>query len=194
VPIGYIWHREIGLGFDPDLRIQEVVRLIFARFRELGSARQVLLSMLAEQVHFPRPPMARWEVRSRGVEVDATSRLMQLRFVTSESAFDYFGTTRAYLEEHGKPVAFYSGAADAGRGDDADGPGTAHRRSSNRARSRATPNSLDALPASPPPSSGQSRNTAPARSIAPGCEPQRVAGGCWVCLGAWKAGSWHRPA
>jgi Recombinase len=32
-----------------------VVRLIFARFRELGSARQVLLSMLVEQVHFPRP-------------------------------------------------------------------------------------------------------------------------------------------
>jgi hypothetical protein len=20
VPIGYVWHREIGLGFDPDLR------------------------------------------------------------------------------------------------------------------------------------------------------------------------------
>jgi DNA invertase Pin-like site-specific DNA recombinase len=55
VPIGYIWHREIGLGFDPDRRIQEVVRLIFARFRQLGSARQVLLSMLAEGVHFPRP-------------------------------------------------------------------------------------------------------------------------------------------
>ena len=55
VPIGYIWHREIGLGFDPDLRIQQVVRLIFARFRELGSARQVLLSMITEQVHFPRP-------------------------------------------------------------------------------------------------------------------------------------------
>jgi hypothetical protein len=39
---------------------------------------------------------------------DATSRLMQLRFVASESAFDYFRTTRAYLETHGKPVAFYS--------------------------------------------------------------------------------------
>src|SRR5689334_19840960 len=39
---------------------------------------------------------------------DATSRLMQLRFVASESAFDDFRTTRAYLEEHGKPVAFYS--------------------------------------------------------------------------------------
>ncbi len=39
---------------------------------------------------------------------DATSRLMQLRFVASELAFDYLRTTRAYLEEHGKPVAFYS--------------------------------------------------------------------------------------
>src|ERR1700731_3402685 len=33
---------------------------------------------------------------------------MQLRFVASESAFDYFRTTRTYVEEHGKPVAFYS--------------------------------------------------------------------------------------
>jgi hypothetical protein len=39
---------------------------------------------------------------------DATSQLMQLRFATSESAFDYFRATRAYLERHGKPVAFYS--------------------------------------------------------------------------------------
>ena len=39
---------------------------------------------------------------------DATSRLMLLRFVASESAFDYFRATRTYLETHGKPVAFYS--------------------------------------------------------------------------------------
>jgi excisionase family DNA binding protein len=55
VPLGYSWHREAGLGFDPDLRVQEVVRLIFARFRELGSARQVHLQLAAEGVHFPRP-------------------------------------------------------------------------------------------------------------------------------------------
>ena len=55
VPFGYIWHREAGLGVDPDLRLQEVIRLIFARFHKLGSARQVLLSMKADQVHFPRP-------------------------------------------------------------------------------------------------------------------------------------------
>lgn len=55
VPIGYIWHREVGLDFDPDLRMQEAIRVIFARFRRLGSARQVLLSLAAEQMHFPRP-------------------------------------------------------------------------------------------------------------------------------------------
>jgi hypothetical protein len=39
---------------------------------------------------------------------DATSRLMALRFVETESAFAYFAATREYLERHGKPVAFYS--------------------------------------------------------------------------------------
>ena len=55
VPFGYIWHRDAGLGLDPDLRLQELIRLIFVRFRELGSARQVLLSMKADHIDFPRP-------------------------------------------------------------------------------------------------------------------------------------------
>jgi DNA invertase Pin-like site-specific DNA recombinase len=55
VPVGYVWHRESGLGLDPDLRLQEVIRTVFARFRDLGSARQVLLLMTADKVHFPRP-------------------------------------------------------------------------------------------------------------------------------------------
>lgn len=55
VPTGYVWHREYGLSVDPDLRMQEVVRLVFARFRQLASARQTYLSLAAEQVHFPRP-------------------------------------------------------------------------------------------------------------------------------------------
>ena len=42
---------------------------------------------------------------------DATSRLLELRIVASESTFDYFASTRAYLEHHGKPVAFNSDKA-----------------------------------------------------------------------------------
>ena len=39
---------------------------------------------------------------------DATSQLMHLQFVESESTFAYFHAARAYLEAWGKPVAFYS--------------------------------------------------------------------------------------
>jgi transposase len=39
---------------------------------------------------------------------DATSRLMVLKFVPSESALAYLQATREYVEAHGKPVVFYS--------------------------------------------------------------------------------------
>src|SRR4051812_24879399 len=55
VPIGYVWHRDYGLTLDPDQRLQEVIRLVFARFRQVTSARQVLLSLAVEKVCFPRP-------------------------------------------------------------------------------------------------------------------------------------------
>ena len=39
---------------------------------------------------------------------DATSTLMHMEFVKSESAFSYFKATKSYIEQHGKPLAFYS--------------------------------------------------------------------------------------
>jgi len=42
---------------------------------------------------------------------DATSRLMVLHFTATESTFSYFEATRAYLQQYGKPVAFYSDKA-----------------------------------------------------------------------------------
>lgn len=55
VPIGYVWHPQAGLGLDPDIRVQEAIRQVFARFRELGSARQVLLALSGQKLCFPRP-------------------------------------------------------------------------------------------------------------------------------------------
>ena len=56
-----------------------------------------------------------WWFEDRGPECtllvyidDATSRLMYLRFVPSESTFDYFRATQEYINAYGKPVAFYS--------------------------------------------------------------------------------------
>jgi hypothetical protein len=42
---------------------------------------------------------------------DATSQILQLHFTPSESTFSYFEATRAYIELHGKPQAFYSDKA-----------------------------------------------------------------------------------
>ncbi|MDW2812534.1 ISNCY family transposase, partial [Acinetobacter baumannii] len=39
---------------------------------------------------------------------DATGKLQHLRFCKSESTFDYMISTRLYVEQHGKPLAFYS--------------------------------------------------------------------------------------
>ena len=42
---------------------------------------------------------------------DATSRILVIRFTTSESTFGYFDATREYINTHGKPLAFYSDKA-----------------------------------------------------------------------------------
>ena len=39
---------------------------------------------------------------------DATSQLMHLQFVEAETTFNYFAGVRSYIEEFGKPQAFYS--------------------------------------------------------------------------------------
>ncbi|WP_422650015.1 ISNCY family transposase [Cupriavidus sp. H18C1] len=53
---------------------------------------------------------------------DATGQLMQLHFVPTESTFAYFEATRAYIERHGKPQAFYSDKAGVFRVNAKDGP------------------------------------------------------------------------
>lgn len=57
----------------------------------------------------------RWWFEDRGPQCtllvyidDATSRLMLLRFVESEAAFDCFKAPRSHRETHGRPVALYS--------------------------------------------------------------------------------------
>jgi transposase len=39
---------------------------------------------------------------------DATGKLLHLRFARSENTFDYFHAAKAYLQDRGKPLAFYS--------------------------------------------------------------------------------------
>lgn len=59
---------------------------------------------------------------------DATSELMHLEMVESESTFSYMRATRSYIERHGKPVALYSDKHSAFRNNmaTAEGDGMSH--------------------------------------------------------------------
>jgi DNA invertase Pin-like site-specific DNA recombinase len=61
LPIGLCWTRSGKIELDPDRRVQAAIRSVFAKFVELGSARQVLLWFRQERVTLPR---------HRGVGVD----------------------------------------------------------------------------------------------------------------------------
>jgi hypothetical protein len=64
---------------------------------------------------------------------DATSRLMQILFNGTESTFGYFEATRRYIDQHGKPTAFYSDKASIFRVNKASATGSAKVRRGGRA-------------------------------------------------------------
>lgn len=126
--------RQHYADFGPTLAHEKLVELHDVRVGRETLRKWMLLAGLwlprAARKAVPHPPRGRREwfgelvqidgcrhhwFEDRGPECvllvyvdDATSRLMELRFVLAESAFDYFEATRNYLQRYGKPVAFYS--------------------------------------------------------------------------------------
>jgi len=53
LPVGYEWTEDNRLVLDPDRRVQAMIRLIFKKFRALGSVRQVHLWLRGEKIEVP---------------------------------------------------------------------------------------------------------------------------------------------
>src|SRR5580700_422945 len=53
LPPGFCWDELRKIEIDPDERVAGAVRLVFAKFRELGSARQVFLWFRAAEIKMP---------------------------------------------------------------------------------------------------------------------------------------------
>jgi DNA invertase Pin-like site-specific DNA recombinase len=54
LPVGFCWTRQNKIELEPDQRVQKVIKVVFKKFAEFGSARQVLLWFHDEKVLFPR--------------------------------------------------------------------------------------------------------------------------------------------
>ena len=52
-PVGYVKTAEQKLEKDPDRRVQEAIKLIFAKFAELATVRQTLLWFLEHGLELP---------------------------------------------------------------------------------------------------------------------------------------------
>jgi len=77
VPVGYVRTETAALEMNPDRQVQEALRGVFAKFRQLGSARQVLLWYHEEQIALPHavPATAGREVVWK---VPAGGRILQI--------------------------------------------------------------------------------------------------------------------
>src|SRR5467141_3625291 len=53
VAVGYVKVGRDKIEMDPDLRVRDAIRLVFARFAEMQSIRQVFLSLRADQISLP---------------------------------------------------------------------------------------------------------------------------------------------
>ncbi len=53
VAVGYVKVGREKIEMDPDLRVREAIRLVFTRFAEMQSIRQVFLSLRADQIVLP---------------------------------------------------------------------------------------------------------------------------------------------
>jgi len=56
LPVGYVYNEADHVVLDPNEAVVESIAMVFHRFEELGSARQVMLSMLEDNLLIPRRP------------------------------------------------------------------------------------------------------------------------------------------
>jgi DNA invertase Pin-like site-specific DNA recombinase len=102
LPVGFVWGEEEGeILFDPDEAVRGAIAVIFERFAELGSVRQVWLWLRREQMQFPMRRFAHGEIQW------AVPTYHQIHSVLESPVYAgayAFGKTRRerYVDEHGQ--------------------------------------------------------------------------------------------
>jgi len=103
LPVGLVWGDEDGeVLLHPDEAIRAAIAVIFERFAELGSVRQVWLWMRREGVRFPQQRFPGGEVRWVAPTYHQVHSVLENPVYAGAYAF---GKTRRerYVDEHGQP-------------------------------------------------------------------------------------------
>jgi DNA invertase Pin-like site-specific DNA recombinase len=83
LPVGFVWGDEAGeIRFHPDEAVIRSIRTVFDRFAEMGSVRQVWLSLRSQDIHFPLPSPVSAEIL--GVAPTTVHRWLNAGFIAGE--------------------------------------------------------------------------------------------------------------
>ena len=105
VPIGFLRAPSDRVQLDPDRRIREAIGLVFRKFRELGSVRQVLIWCRQEQIELPS---VLYGPQGRGViwNLPAYHALNKMLANPYGGAYVYGRTKTIARIEHGRKKSF----------------------------------------------------------------------------------------
>jgi len=95
IPVGFQWAGEGVIEKAPDLRIQQALDMVFAKFRELGSVRQILLWLREQQISLPTRPGRRLDAEVVWASPSYASVLSILNNPIYAGAYS-FGRTRSH--------------------------------------------------------------------------------------------------
>src|SRR3954451_19332446 len=93
VAVGYVRAGRGRIEMDPDLRVREAIKLVFARFAEMQSIRQVFLSLRADRIALPYTYHKHPGERRRRRQLHACATVTTLRATPVDAGAYAFGRT-----------------------------------------------------------------------------------------------------
>ena len=101
VPVGFVRSKEGRIEKTPDRQVQQAIAMVFAKFRELGSARQTLIWLREEQLSLPhaRPGSRGQELSWQAASLSRVHQILGNPCYAGAFAFGRTGTKMVVAED-----------------------------------------------------------------------------------------------
>jgi DNA invertase Pin-like site-specific DNA recombinase len=107
VPAGFCWNELGRIEMDPDERVIEAVRLVFRKFRELGSVRQVQLWALQNEIKLPviQQQLRGWPIAWRTPAYHNVLSFLQHPIYAGAYVFGRKATITKVIDGHARKIS-----------------------------------------------------------------------------------------